>query len=228
MEGLRILISGSDGSQTNYEKAVTQAGGLPVSGYCPGYDEGCVGLLLAGGGDIAPSFLGEENKGSREIDVQRDLCEFTLVQQFLAASKPILGICRGHQVVQVVMGGRLIQDIGPELERFHSPFFQKAQVDIHHFASTKPGSLLNCLYGGQVLCNSWHHQAMETVGEGFSVTAWTSSGLIEGAEHEALPIVTVQFHPERMNCPPLGDGSGIFDWFIDACRDWRLQRTDKR
>ena len=224
MEAPCILISGIDGSRVNYESAVTQAGGRWVSEYCPVYDAGFAGLLLAGGGDIAPQLLGEADKGSREIDLRRDLCEFSLVEYFLAAGKPILGICRGHQVVQVAMGGRLIQDIGEELERLHSPYFQKEQVDLRHLVSTKADSLLHRLYGEAFLCNSWHHQAMETLGEGFAVTARTRDGIIEGAEHETLPIVTVQFHPERMHGNPLREGSGIFRWFIEACRSGQFTK----
>ena len=225
MEAPCILISGIDGSRVNYENAVTQAGGRWVSEYCPAYDDSFAGLLLAGGGDIAPHLLGEADKGSREIDLQRDLCELSLVESFLAAGKPILGICRGHQVVQV-SGGRLIQDIGESLERLHSPYFQEEQADLCHLVSTKNGSLLHRLYGAAFACNSWHHQAMESVGESFLVTARTAEGLIEAAEHEALPIVTVQFHPERMYAPHFHDGSGIFRWFIDACRSVCIQKID--
>lgn len=215
----RILISGIQGNRRNYELAIRRAGGKPVSCYCPSPRIPAEGLLLAGGGDIDPALLGEENQGSSEIDTARDWAEFALVKAFLAQGKPIFGICRGQQVLSVAMGGKLSQDIGTDLGRFHAPPFQGH--DLIHSVRTKEGSLLARLYGTTPLVNSWHHQAVSQPGDGFLVTAWTESGLIEAVEHTTLPLLGVQFHPERLRKtehPDAADGALLFAHFVALCR----------
>lgn len=223
MKKPRILISRARETGLNYETAIREAGGEPISAYCPSPQTPCDGLLLAGGGDIAPCFLWEEDWGSRDIDLERDYAELELVKEFVAQGKPILGICRGHQVVNVALGGRLIQDIGLALECFHSPILQEEARDVYHPIRTKVGSRLASFYGPRVMVNSWHHQIIERPGDNLSATAWTESGLIEATEHDSLPIFTVQFHPERMQkleaFSELGDGLKIFSWFIEQCRN---------
>ena len=107
-----ILISvGKDADPSNCIRAVEQAGGHPHADYLPqsaDYD----GLILAGGGDIHPSLFVQKNCGSRGIDFSRDRAELALLDAFAAAGKPVLGICRGHQVVNVWAGGGIVQDLG--------------------------------------------------------------------------------------------------------------------
>jgi len=219
----RILLSGIAGNRRNYELAIHRAGGKPLSCYCPSLQIPADGLLLAGGGDITPSFLGEEDRASRDTDLARDIAEFSLVQAFLAQGKPIFGICRGHQVMNVAMGGTLFQDIGLELERFHSPVPQGATQDVLHPIATKDGSLMAALYGPLVTVNSWHHQAVDRAGDGLVVTAVSESGLIEATEHRVRPLFSVQFHPERLRPLEddllLGDGAKLFAHFIRCCQE---------
>ena len=109
-----ILLSPSKGGCSNYENAVLAAGGRPLARYCPAEaDWDCDGLLLCGGDDIDPARFGQENQGSTGIDPERDEAEFAAVRAFLAAGKPILAICRGHQILNVTLGGSLRQDISP-------------------------------------------------------------------------------------------------------------------
>lgn len=216
----RILISGGEGSRINYERAVTAAGGEAISYYCPAADIGYDGLLLCGGGDLHPSSFGQENCGSTEIDHRRDIAELALVAAYCAAGKPILGICRGQQVLNVAMGGTLIQDLGDPLSQFH----QQQGCDAVHFLRCAPDSLLHQIYGSLLFpVNSCHHQALGELGEGLCAIQWSESGIIEGICHRTLPILGVQWHPERMTGEKRRldtiNGGKLFDWFIQICSD---------
>ncbi len=209
----RILISGTAGRMEHYIAAVARAGGLPQAAYCPATGAGCAGLILGGGGDMAPDLFGRPDEGSREIDRVRDLAEMALVKEFMARGAPILGICRGHQLFNLLLGGSLMQDLPAALLPFHDPQAADAAGDLRHSIACAEGSFLARVYGRLTLCNSSHHQALTAVGRGMRVTAWTESGLIEASEHESLPILTLQFHPERME-----EGGPVFDWLLAACR----------
>ena len=216
----RILLSGSNESRATYENAILAAGGEPVSHYCPQPDLTCDGLILGGGGDIDPARFGQEPNGSQPPDLVRDAAEFALFSAFLAAGKPIFGICRGHQVINVALGGTLIQDIGPELRTFHTPEGEK--WDRVHPVRSRPDSLFSRLYGPVFSVNSSHHQVVDRLGDSLVPTLWSESGLVEGLEHTRLPIFSVQFHPERMTGqnarPDTVDGAAILEHFISLCR----------
>ncbi len=218
----RILISGGEESFQNYISAVNVAGGEAIPLYSPGVDVPCDGLVLCGGGDIHPRFLGEPDRGTRDTDEVRDEAELKLVRDFAARGIPMLGICRGHQVVNIALGGKLLQDIGPGLEQFHSPEPLGSKADVYHALRTLEGSQIGELFGPLTMVNSWHHQAVESPGEGMQVTAWSESGIIEATEHESLPILTVQCHPERLwrgkSFPVLAEGNDLFLWLIEACK----------
>ena len=100
----RILISGADGKMSNYVRAVRAAGGTPVSGYCPPPDLSCAGLLLCGGGDLDPVLYGQPDQGSQPPDPARDQAELELFRAFYQAGRPILGVCRGMQIINVAWG----------------------------------------------------------------------------------------------------------------------------
>ena len=95
----------------NYVKALTAAGLCPVVRRDTAEAASCDGLLLPGGYDSDPSLYGQENTACRNIDLDRDLTELSLIRQFAAAGKPILGICRGHQLLNIAFGGDLVQDL---------------------------------------------------------------------------------------------------------------------
>lgn len=216
----RILVSASEGSWKNYENAICAAGGEPVGGYCPDPDLSFDGLLLCGGGDIAPDRFGQPDRGSEPPDLARDAAEFALADAFLKAGKPILGICRGHQLLNIALGGTLIQDIGDVLRPFHSRC--GGDTDCVHAVRSKPDSLIGRLYGPLFSVNSSHHQALDTMGDGLIPTLWSESGIVEAMEHRSLPIISVQFHPERMTGAKARtdtvDGAAIFAHFISLCR----------
>lgn len=214
----RIQFSADLGGMTNYVNALRSVGAQPVGGYCPAPDLTCAGLLLCGGGDLDCALFGQENRGSDPPDPARDAAELALFNAFLAAQRPILGICRGMQLINVALGGTLIQDLPPQTRVFHSC----SGRDLVHPLRTAPDSIIAALYGSHLQVNSSHHQAVDAIGEGLIPTAWSESGIVEVLEHRELPILGVQFHPERMSfhrCrPDTADAAAILNRFIDQCR----------
>ena len=218
----RILVSTSAGQWINYQQAILGAGGIPVGGYCPSPDLSCDGLLLTGGDDLDPALFGQPNQGSEGIDPARDQAELVLTKAFADAGKPILGICRGHQLLNVAFGGTLIQDLGPVENLFHRRTSGIPKDKVHP-VRTLEGSTLAALYGPLFISNSAHHQAVDRLGEGFDATGWSESGVVEAMEHISLPILAVQFHPERMSYfrrrPDTADGAMLFEWLMARCRE---------
>ena len=210
------MISTGGGNAANYLDAVAAAGGRGAARYLPEPDLAYDGLLLAGGGDMDPALFGQADRGSREIDPDRDRAELALLDAFFGSGKPVLAICRGHQVVNVWLGGDLVQDLDPALAPFHGG----GKEDRVHPVRAEAGSLLHRLYGPVLAVNSSHHQALGRPGKGLTVTARSEGGVIEAAEHESLPLISVQFHPERMTGarPGTVDGRAIFRAFLDMVR----------
>lgn len=215
----KILLSTGGGNAANYLAAVEAAGGAGEARYLPAPDLSCDGLVLTGGDDVDPALFGQENQGSRGIDRARDEAELALLDAFCGAGKPVLAICRGHQVVNVWLGGDLLQDLGPGLVPFH----QKEEGDQVHLVRGSEGSLLRRLYGPVFPVNSSHHQGLGRLGRGLRASARSESGVVEAVEHEALPLISVQFHPERMTGalarPDTVDGGGLFRAFLELCRN---------
>lgn len=217
---LRIQISGSttppDGPGY-YEEAVRALGAVPQWGRCPKPDLTCDGLILCGGDDVDPALYGQERNGAGDPDTERDAAELELFRAFYAAGKPIFGICRGSQMINVALGGTMIQDLGPELNAFH----KSVVLDKVHALRTAEGSILRELYGEVFTSNSYHHQAVDRLGEGLRPMAWAEAGFVEGVQHETLPIFGVQFHPERMTGellrPDAVDGGELFRRFLELC-----------
>lgn len=212
--------------RSNYCRALVRAGGLPVVtalGDIEDYADLADGLLLPGGScDVDPFRYGEANRKAASCDFEMDEMEIALVKAFVARKKPILGICRGHQILNVALGGTLVQDIDEDCpdQRAHEAMYKSGEN--RHLVRTTPGSLLHNLFGSEFYTNSHHHQAVKTCGEGLHVAATTEDGLIEAIEHESLPIASVQWHPERMvgeerfDLPT--DMMPLFRHFVNLCR----------
>ena len=133
----------------------------------------------------------------------------------MAAEKPILGICRGHQILNVALGGTLIQDLPNGKDHSTGEDFSRV-----HELSVEDGSILAALYGTKpMVVNSYHHQAVENPGKGLRITARSADGVVEAMEHESLPIFSVQYHPEQMCCSfrrdEVVDGLKLFQKFVD-------------
>lgn len=212
-----ILLSGQKKLQ-NYIDAVEDAGGIAVAEYLPEVDASYDGLILCGGGDIDPGYYHEEVDGSVNIDHARDRTELALLQAFVDAGKPVLGICRGLQLINVFFGGTLYQDL--DNAREHSSY---SDYDLIHPVHAEKGSVEEALYGADFTVNSYHHQAVKDLGKGLRATMKAAgSSVIEGIEHETLPVFAVQWHPERMcfsnRREDTVDGSGIFRHFVKMCK----------
>jgi len=218
MNRLTIQVSGATGRTDNYCGAIRGAGGEPVAGYCSAPDLRCHGLLLCGGGDIESAWYGQEDRGSQPPDRARDRAELELFPAFYQAGKPILGICRGHQLINAAMGGTLIQDLPP----VWAPFHGGVDHDLVHPVRAEEDTLLHRLYGPVFPVNSFHHQAVDRLGKGLRPIAWSEGGFPEAFDCPGYPLLGVQFHPERMSFhkrrPDTVDGGAIFAWFLALCR----------
>ena len=214
----RIQLSTGTESCENYRAAILAAGGEPLDGYCPQPDPSCDGLLLCGGGDIESTLFGQENSGSQPPDRERDRAELALFRAFYNSGKPILGICRGMQLINVALGGTLIQDLPQPGRGFHT----LPKGDAVHPLRILEGSLLYERYGPHMAANSAHHQAVDRLGDGLRAIAWAESGFAEALDLPGYPLLGLQFHPERMSFgkrrPDTADGAPIFSWFLEACR----------
>ncbi len=222
--GLVESPSGSFFTSTpsTYAEAVWAVGGLPVLALSVGHRElaeSYDGLLLTGGVDPAPSYYGEEPlDASVQIDPKRDELEKALIFAFWQQKKPILGICRGIQVLNVFFGGDLWQDLPTQCNIDHGRTV--------HTVSVPPGSFLYEDFGGEMRVNSFHHQAVRRVAPDFTVAATSSDGVVEAIERGNVR--AVQWHPERMTGAlaqdDLRDQRPIFTRFVADCLTGRDQR----
>lgn len=213
----RILVAANLKKET-YVEAVEKNGGEATAVYCPEVDLSYDGLILCGGNDSDPKYYGEEINGAVKIDYERDRTEIALARAYIEAGKPIMGICRGHQLLNIILGGTIVQHLENYLE--HQPQ-EEGQV-IYHSTNAEEGSLAYKFWGEEFETNSYHHQAINKLGDGLKATAFSNNGtIIEAIEHESLPIIGVQWHPERM-CEETdsnrADGNLIFKHFIDLCK----------
>lgn len=199
----------------DYSTAITHAGGIPLilptiyvgAGLKPAPTlnellDSVDGLLFTGGEDIHPSFYGEvPQERCGEIDQDRDRFEIELAERALNRKLPILGICRGIQLLNVVMGGSLYQDLSYRpgtAEDHHAP--EERRYELIHKVRLIPGSRLYQILGSfEFEVTSTHHQMIKDLASSLKVSAVASDGVIEGVEAEEYPfLLAVQWHPERM------------------------------
>lgn len=179
------------------------------------------GMLLIGGDDVAISrFGGLAQESVSAPNETRDEIEIQAVQQAAARDFPLLGICRGAQVINVAMGGGLITDIASQRERAeqHQNKAEPGKPEILQTVEIIPGSKVHDIYQCDRLeVNSYHHQAADNLAPGFRPAAFASDGIIEAIESETHRfIIGIQWHPERMQHDPLQ--RKIFRSFVDSCR----------
>jgi len=170
--------------------------------------EDCDALVLSGGVDIHPSFYGGGLDYASRPEVwrtERDAFEKAALEWAWSAGKPVLGVCRGLQLINVCSGGTLVQDLGVRGGETH----QNTPEDKEHGVSIEEGSLLYEISGGGGWINSAHHQAIDRLGQGLRVNCHAEDGVIEGIEWaspEGRPfMLAVQWHPERMYVRGFGD-----------------------
>ncbi|HEY9737827.1 MAG TPA: gamma-glutamyl-gamma-aminobutyrate hydrolase family protein [Trichocoleus sp.] len=205
--GITIYGRNSIGDFTlpaTYVNAVRQAGALPVllppvQGDPTALLERLDGLILAGGGDIDPQhYGGSQHPLLYGLDCDRDAFELALVRHALNLNLPILGICRGMQVLSIATGATLIPHVpdvyGEQvLHRLDQP-----RRPVEHSVSVEPTSRLAQILGAtEVTVSSWHHQAVQQISDCWQPVAYAADGLIEALEHRHHPwLVAVQWHPE--------------------------------
>lgn len=163
------------------------------------------GLLLTGGGDVAAEFYDKRmpkqlRKTLGSVDIVRDEMELRLVHEAVRREIPVLGICRGHQVMNVAFGGTLIVDLPTQVKGCLRHSREDRKNDAVHDIHIEPDTRLAGIFGRSKLgVNSSHHQAIDELGKGLRVSARSSDGVIEGIEScDGSFTVGVQFHPERM------------------------------
>lgn len=194
-----------------YSDCILQAGGMPVAALgndAQDYLGHCSGLLLSGGVDVDPAYFGEPVlNDSVKIDAVRDAYELSLIQAFYRMQRPIFGICRGIQVLNVAFGGTLWQDLDSQLGLHHGDH-------MHMIQAQEPSMIFQCC-GKEFETNSFHHQSIKKEGKNLRVTARAEDGVAEAVEHTAAPVFGVQWHPERM-----GDaGMMLFERFLTMCEE---------
>lgn len=181
-------------------------------------------LLITGGEDVDPFLYDEENTFSIPIDADLDASDIYLYHAFRKAGKPVLGICRGHQILNIYFGGTLVQDIGYGGKMLHTPSVWG--IDKVHPTRASAGSWIAKIYGKtDIRTNSAHHQAVKRLGAGMVPCQWGEDRIIEACYHNELPVISVQWHPERMcfekerndtDC-----GQPVFEYFLDMCQKYR-------
>lgn len=214
----------SQATNEDYIDAVIKADGVPV--LLPMCDDdmidaqlNCIeGLIVCGGVDVNPLFYHDVYRFEQsESSYRRDAYELKLIQKCMQKQIPILGICRGHQMINIALGGTLYQD-----NRMLSPTVMQHQQKERkeypsHSIKVDKDSFLYPIFGEQYYVNSLHHQSIAQLGKGLHIVARSDDQIVEAIQHEELDIWGVQFHPEMMhNRDP--QMQHIFNWFVQQCQ----------
>lgn len=201
---------------TDYTRSVYAAGGLPI--HLPveadpaDYLDLVDGIALSGGADVEPSRYGHENTAS-DTEPERDAFEFGLLAGAVERGVPLLGICRGLQVLNVYTGGTLNQSV-PAHARYDVPTDDRSHR-ITFDTSTRIGEL----YGESFVSNSLHHQTVDELGSGLTLAGRADDGTVEALELDGHDVIAVQWHPEML------DGEEpVWRWLVDRSLAARSSR----
>ena len=177
------------------------------------------GLMLTGGGDIDPARYGERrHEKVRNVNVARDATEVALVEEARRRRTPVLAICRGIQVLNVALGGTLVQDIPSQCPGALAHDEDTPRNSRSHDISVERGTLIASAIGTEhCSVNSFHHQSVNSLGQGLKVTARSPDGVIEGIESESEDwwVLAVQWHPEEMTDSAEAWDRGLFRAFAE-------------
>jgi putative glutamine amidotransferase len=215
---------------TDYLESIRRAGGEPVEVVAGNETPDQIlarvdGLMLTGGGDVDPQLYGEEpNATFQPAEDGRDAFEIALSRAAVASGIPFLAICRGMQVLNVAMGGTLVQDIPSQIAGALNHSVPEPRFAIAHEVWVTKGSQLATLLadhmedGETCHVNSRHHQAVKQAAPGFEVTATSPDGVVEAMERSDVPFcVAVQWHPENFWCT--GEFRELFQGLVNAARE---------
>jgi len=204
--------------RATYPRSVEVAGGLPV--LIPPLEDAALfallerldGIVFPGGADVDPGHYAEERHPKTEVNADLDQLEFAAARWAVNSDKPVLGICRGQQLLNVVTGGSLVQHV--ENHRQHGDRTALTQT-----LTVAPDSRLREVFGADRFdVNTMHHQAVGRLGRGLRAVAWSEDGTVEAVESDAHPwMLMVQFHPEELvasHAPSLA----LMTAFVEACR----------
>nr|WP_218680933.1 gamma-glutamyl-gamma-aminobutyrate hydrolase family protein [Rhodococcus qingshengii] len=213
----RYQVREFDFGFADFSRCVAEAGGVPVTIPADADPQSLMrrldGLVLTGGEDISPArWGGDPADVIGETSPQRDSYDIALLNVALALRLPVLGVCRGMQVINVASGGSLIGDLvrdGREHRNLGKPV-----DDLAHSVNFETGTLAHSLYGPTALVNSLHHQACLRLGENLVVSGRADDGVIEAIELPGSPVLGVQWHPEWL---PTSDPA--FGWLVQTARD---------
>ena len=173
----------------------------------------CDGFLIPGGNDIDPKYYNEENTDSKGIDSLVDELDQKVLKHAIKFQKPVLGICRGIQSIAAFLNGSLIQDIA-------KANLQNDEVDHTHLVDNLHTHEFCKNFEDEFMINSYHHQAVKQVPDGF-VVIFKHHDIIEGIHHIELPILGLQWHPERLNTK---ESKIIFDYICDNARIYKQNK----
>ena len=202
-------------SYPEYDQCIAKAGGLPLNlpvinqkKVIQNYAEMLDGLVLCGGEDVLPECYDEKAVGNYRHVPERDQFEIELFHAFAEMKKPVMGICRGMQVINVCMGGTLIQDIPSEEGNYlvHT----RGDVPTEAVHDVNLDGFLKELFGSRYKVNSMHHQAVKKLGQGLKMVGRSEDGIIEAFSSQNGLIIGIQWHPEMLQPSP----SSLFEYFI--------------
>lgn len=218
-------------NHTAYLNAIEATGGIPLliqlsrdeSVLHTLYDL-CQGLMLTGGVDVDPAFYGEEpHEKLGDVDPRRDEVELLLARRAIAEGKPLLGICRGIQVMNVAMGGTLYQDVQSQLagvgEHRESGLRKQWDYLAHPISIAEDSWLAGQLDASELEVNTLHHQAIKDLAVGLRITATAPDGVIEAVEGQSEQfLVGIQCHPERLWDSSDPRWRRVFAAFVERCK----------
>lgn len=215
-------VEGKMEINNTYINAIKRAGGIPL---CISYlDEEMVdtvldrlnAMLLIGGYDVNPLLYGQEpNLKLGTIIDERDQSEILMAKKAFERKMPLLGICRGEQVMNVAFGGTLYQDIDTQVEGVLKHTQASMRHELTHTVKLFPSKLRKIIGQDSILTNSFHHQAIDAIAPGFLLNARAKDGVVEGIEHSEHPYcIGVQWHPEGLQNDEPSDR--LFKSFIEA------------